>query len=186
MWLSRSPSFFVISDRLEELAVEPVGMANFYDALLRHSFGNFRDSASPGSVGEATRADVTAALDNLFYHPNTGPFIARHLIQRLITSNPTPSYVSRVAAVFADNGQGVRGDLAAVVKALLLDPEARSYQAREAPSFGKLREPFLRCVNLARAFDACYSWGITSMGCRSGEPRSSLEFSPGKSPDSPV
>ncbi len=271
---------FIISDRMEDLAVNPAGMANYYDMLLGHTFGNFRDllfdvslhpcmglylshlgnqkpdpasnrfpdenyareimqlfsiglwelnqdgtrkldaqgnpiatytnaditqfarvftglafggdnvnfglwprdfsapmkawdeehdlgpktllrglvtparTASPGDTGTATMADVNAAVDNLFNHPNVGPFIGRQLIQRLVTSNPSPAYVGRVAAAFADNGQGVRGDMKAFIKAILLDPEAREPAMMSQPTFGKLREPFLRCVNLARAFNA--------------------------------
>ncbi len=163
----------VISDRLEDLAVEPVGMAHFYDHLLAHSFGNFRDLlrgqttpariASPGNTGTATMADVDAAIDNLFHHPDTGPFIGRQLIQRFVTSNPSPAYVGRVAAAFADNGAGVRGDLSAVIKTLLLDPEARDPARLADAAFGKLREPFLRCVNLARAFNATAQDGFYSL-----------------------
>ena len=91
------------------------------------------------------------ALDTLFKHPNVGPFISRQLIQRLVTGNPTPAYVGRVAAVFNDNGAGVRGDLGAVAKAILLDAEARS--ATPAADFGKLREPALRVTQWMRAFD---------------------------------
>ena len=98
--------------------------------------------------------DVEAAIDNLFQHPNTGPFITYRLIQRLVTSNPSTGYVARVAAVFANNGSGVRGDLAAVTRAILLDPEARDPALAEAATYGKQREPYLRLVNLARAFEA--------------------------------
>jgi uncharacterized protein (DUF1800 family) len=271
---------FVISDRMEDLAVSPAGMANYYDMLLTHAFGNFRDlllevslhpcmglylshlgnqkpdpatnrfpdenyareimqlfsiglwelnqdgtrkpdaqgepiptysnaditqfarvftglafggsnanfglwprdfatpmkawdaehdlapktllrgtvtparTASPGNTGTATMLDVNAAVDNLFHHPNVGPFIGKLLIQRLVTSNPSPAYVGRVAAAFAHNGQGVRGDMKAFIKAILLDVEARDPAMMSVPVFGKLREPFLRCVNLARAFNA--------------------------------
>ena len=75
-------------------------------------------------------------------HPNTGPFIGKQLIQRLVTGNPSPAYVARIAAVFNNNGPGVRGDLKAVVRAILLDPEARG-AAKTAADFGKLREPVL-------------------------------------------
>ncbi len=271
---------FVISDRMEDIGVDPVGMSNYYDLLLTHAFGNFRDllhdvslhpcmgmylshlgnqkanpatnrfpdenyareimqlfsiglwelhedgtrkldaqgqpmatytnaditelarvftglafggtnenfglhprdftvpmkawdaehdlapkrliggvmtparTASPGNTGTATMADVNMAVDHLFNHPNVGPFIGRLLIQRLMTSNPSPAYVGRVAAAFANNGQGVRGDMKAFIRAILMDPEARSYAMMLDPEFGKLREPFLRCVNLARAFNA--------------------------------
>jgi uncharacterized protein (DUF1800 family) len=271
---------FVISDRMEDIGVDPVGMSNYYDMLLTHAFGNFRDllrnvslhpcmgmylshlgnqkanpatnrfpdenyareimqlfsiglwelnqdgtrkldtqgqpiptytnaditelarvftglafggtnvnfglhprdftvpmkawdaehdlepkrlvggvmtparTASPGNTGTATMADVEMAVDHLFHHPNVGPFIGRLLIQRLVTSNPSPAYVGRASAAFADNGQGVRGDMKAFIRAILMDPEARSYAMMNDPKFGKLREPFLRCVNLARAFNA--------------------------------
>ena len=69
------------------------------------------------------------ALDNIFNHPNVGPFVATQLIQHLVKSNPSPAYVSRVAAAFNNNGQGVRGDMQAVVTAILLDPEARANDA---------------------------------------------------------
>ncbi len=116
-------------------------------------------TASPGTTGTATMADVNAAIDNLFNHPNVGPFIARQLIQRLITSNPSPAYIARVSAKFADNGAGVRGDMKAVVKQILLDPEARDPAMLSDPAFGKLREPFLKCVNFARAFNAASQEG---------------------------
>ncbi|MCE9612074.1 MAG: DUF1800 family protein [Chthoniobacter sp.] len=107
----------------------------------------------------ATLLDVDAAIDNLFNHPNAGPFLARQLIQRLITSNPSPAYIGRVSAKFANNGAGVRGDMQAVVKQILLDPEARDGVALTNPTFGKLREPFLKCVNFARAFNAASQEG---------------------------
>jgi uncharacterized protein (DUF1800 family) len=271
---------FVISDRMEDLAVSPLGMANFYDVLVTHSFGNFRDllkdvalhpcmgmylshlgnrkpnpsantfpdenfareimqlfsiglwelnpdgsrildgtgnpiptydneditqfariftglafggtnvnfglyprdftvpmkgwdaehdlapktllrgtvtpsrTASAGNTGTATLLDVDAAVENLFLHPNVGPFIGKQLIQRLVTSNPSPAYIARVSAAFANNGQGVRGDMKSVLRAILLDPEARNAEQLANPTYGKLREPLVRCVNLATAFNA--------------------------------
>lgn len=103
----------------------------------------------PGQSGEQ---DLDDALDNIFNHPNVGPFIAIRLIQRLTTSNPSPAYVRRVAEVFNNNGFGTRGDLGAVVRAILLDPEARSSAASEID--GKLKEPLLRLTQLYRAFNA--------------------------------
>ncbi|MEO6172795.1 MAG: DUF1800 family protein, partial [Arenimonas sp.] len=88
----------------------------------------------------------------LFNHPNVGPFIGRQLIQRLVKSNPSPAYVGRVAAVFANNGQGVRGDLQAVIRAILLDPEARDIAQATTTTAGKLREPILRLSHYLRAF----------------------------------
>ena len=97
---------------------------------------------------------LKVALDRLFNHPNVGPFIGRQLIQRLVTSNPSPAYVARVAAAFTDNGQGVRGDMKAFIKAILLDPEARSDDSVGNVTAGKLREPILRLGAWLRAFNA--------------------------------
>ncbi|MGE3465335.1 MAG: DUF1800 family protein [Pyrinomonadaceae bacterium] len=96
-------------------------------------------------------ASMQQALDNIFNHPNVGPFISKILIQHMVASDPTPAYVGRVASVFNDNGLGVRGDMKAVVKAILLDPEARG-DVKSDPNFGKLREPVLLATNFARAF----------------------------------
>lgn len=102
-------------------------------------------------AGQSGEQDLADALDNVFNHPNVGPFISIRLIQRLVTSNPSPSYVERVAATFDDNGQGVRGDLAAVVKAILMDEEARPVLRMELD--GKIKEPLLRLTQLWRAYD---------------------------------
>ncbi len=101
-------------------------------------------------AGQTGAQDLAAALDNIFAHPNVGPFLAQRLIQRLVTSNPSPDYVSRVAQRFNDNGRGVRGDLAAVVKAILLDAEARG---AATVSTGKIKEPLLRLTQLWRAYN---------------------------------
>jgi uncharacterized protein (DUF1800 family) len=110
--------------------------------------------ASSPDTGTAGNADLAAALDHLANHPNIAPFICRQLIQRLVTSNPSPAYVGRISAVFADNGSGVRGDLRAVIRALLLDPEARAYEQTLDPVHGLVREPYTRYVAFARAFSA--------------------------------
>lgn len=102
-------------------------------------------------AGQTGLQDVQDAIDNLVEHPSTAPFISRLLIQRLVTSNPSHGYVARVAAAFVNNGAGVRGDLLAVVKAILLDPEARSLAMLTDPEHGKLREPFLRVTHTLRA-----------------------------------
>ena len=104
-------------------------------------------------AGQTQAQDLQAALDLLFNHQNTGPFIARRLIQRLVTSNPTSGYVARIAKVFANNGRGVRGDLKAVVQAILLDSEARTSSLTTSPGYGHEREPIIRLANLYRAFD---------------------------------
>ncbi|MEY2878020.1 MAG: hypothetical protein RLZZ15_400, partial [Verrucomicrobiota bacterium] len=98
--------------------------------------------------------DLKRLLDTLFNHTNTPPFVCRQLIQRLVTDNPSPAYVYRVAQKFIDNGAGVRGDLGAVVRAILTDYEARSPAAAAAPGYGKLREPLLRFTALLRGFNA--------------------------------
>ena len=100
-------------------------------------------------AGQTPEQDLKMALDRVFNHPNVGPFVATRLIQHLVTSNPTPAYVARVAAVFADNGAGVRGDLAAVVRAILGDAEARG-DAPSSPAAGHLREPALFITNVLR------------------------------------
>ena len=108
-------------------------------------------------AGQTGEQDLGDALDNIFSHPNVGPFIAIRLIQRLTTSNPSPDYVSRVAETFDDNGSGVRGDLGAVVKAILLDPEVRSSAGLAAD--GKLKEPLLRLTQLWRNYNAASNGG---------------------------
>ncbi len=108
----------------------------------------------PGSstyTSATAMAEVDEAIDVLFNHPNTGPFVSYRLIQRLVTSNPSPAYLGRVAAKFGDNGSGVRGDMKAVLKAIFLDEEARSEEAYLNPYSGKLREPMLRYTHIARA-----------------------------------
>ncbi|TBO34341.1 DUF1800 domain-containing protein [Aquabacterium lacunae] len=104
-------------------------------------------------AGQTPEQDMAQALDCIFQHPNVGPFICRQLIQRLVTSNPSGVYLSQVVAVFNDNGKGVRGDLKAVVRAILLHAEARSEATAARPDFGKLREPLVRFAALMRAFN---------------------------------
>lgn len=114
-------------------------------------------------AGTSGAESVDRALDTLFNHPNVAPFISRQLIQRLVTSNPKPSYVERVARVFESGsftmpngvtvGEGRRGDLKATVAAILLDSEARTPSLRDDPDFGKVREPFLRFMHWARTFN---------------------------------
>jgi hypothetical protein len=101
-------------------------------------------------AGQTGDQDLNAGLNLIFNHPNVGPFIGTRLIQHLVTSNPSPAYVQRVAAVFNDNGQGVRGDLRAVVRAILLDSEARG-DSKADPTYGHLREPALFMTSFLRA-----------------------------------
>jgi len=104
-------------------------------------------------------ADVQDALDNLFNHSNVGPFIGKLLIQRLVKSNPSPEYIARVTATFDDNGQGVRGDMQAFLKAILLDPEARACPNMDDAFGGMLREPMVRYTHVSRAFNAASEEG---------------------------
>ena len=104
-------------------------------------------------AGQSAAKDLDDALDNIFNHPNVGPFITKQLIQHLVTSNPTPAYVARIASVFNDNGAGQRGDLQAVVRAILLDEEARG-ELKTQPHYGRLRNPAQFVANILRAFNA--------------------------------
>jgi uncharacterized protein (DUF1800 family) len=110
---------------------------------------------------------IDAAIDNIFCHPNVAPFVAKHFIKFFVTSNPTPAYVSRVASTFENNGSGVRGDMRAVIRAVLLDDEAISsgttLAVADQVKFGKLREPMLRLSAITRAFNGTalsgkYKW----------------------------
>src|SRR5271170_6166124 len=116
--------------------------------------------SNPDPVG-----DLKIALDTLFNHPNLPPFFCKQMIQHLVTSNPSPAYVGRVAAVFQDNGAGVRGDMKAVIQAVLLDPEARnSVAASTNPQYGKVREALVRYTEWARAFTSQSRNGSFNLG----------------------
>jgi uncharacterized protein (DUF1800 family) len=119
----------------------------------------------PASGAPDPNGDLKIALDTLFNHPNLPAFFSKQMIQHLVTSNPSPGYVSRVATVFKDNGQGVRGDLKAVITAILLDPEARdSATDLSNPQYGKVREALLRYTEWARAFTAQSRTGSYYLG----------------------
>ncbi len=121
------------------------------------------------------------ALDTLFNHPNVGPFFSKQMIQRLVTSNPSAGYVDRVAKIFNNNGSGVRGDLRAVFKAILLDDEATNAAGLTSPTFGKVREPVLRFTQWARNFGATSrsgNWIIANLS----NPATSLGQSPLRAP----
>ena len=133
----------------------------------------------PAGTGPAESLRV--ALDALASHPNVGPFFGRQLIQRLVTSNPSPAYVARVAAAFADNGRGVRGDLKAVLRAVLLDAEARDAPGLADPQFGKVREPVLRLAAWARAFKATSVSGAFRIR-NTADPSTQLGQAPLRSP----
>ena len=147
----------------------------------RHSAGakSFLDISIP--AGTEGRASLTQALDTIAAHANVGPYIGRQLIQRLVASHPSPAYVARVSAVFNDNGAGVRGDLRAVIKAVLLDSEARGAPVAGQTTRGKLREPIQRFVQWARSFGLTSPTGLWNIGNLS-DPASRLGQSPLRSP----
>jgi uncharacterized protein (DUF1800 family) len=117
-----------------------------------HSTSEKRFLGTVLAPGRPAMDDLRDALDVLFNHPNTAPFVSRQLIQRLVTSNPSPQYVQRVAAKFINNGSGVRGDMKAVWRAILQDDEARDPRFMTDPNFGKLREPVVRWLQFLRVF----------------------------------
>lgn len=138
------------------------GIVNYRDPLVvvfpqQHDTTQKQVLNYPGAnpiipAGQTPNQDFNQAIDNIFYHPNVAPFIGKLLIQQLVTSNPTPAYVGRVAAVFNDNGAGTRGDMQAVIRAILLDPEARG-SIKTDPDYGHLREPVLYATSFLRPFN---------------------------------
>ena len=135
----------------------------------------FLGTTIPANTDASTSMKI--ALDTLFNHPNVGPFFSKQMIQRLVTSNPSAGYVDRVARIFNNNGSGVRGDLRAVFKAILLDDEATNATGLTSPTFGKVREPVLRFTQWARNFGATSqsgNWTINNT--------SNAAFSLGQSP----
>jgi len=158
----------------EFLRVPLVQVASRYEAGAK----NFLGTTIPAGTEAVT--GLTRALDTIFVHANVGPFVSRQLIQRLVTSNPSGGYVGRVAAAFANDGTGVRGSLKAVLKAILLDPEARDDSVAAGASWGKLREPVLRFLAWARAYGATSpsdAWAIGS----TADPATRFGQSPGRS-----
>ena len=133
------------------------------------------------AAGTPGATALQTALDTIAAHPNVGPFIGRQLIQRLVASNPSPAYVARVSAVFANNGAGVRGDLRAVIKAILLDDEARRAPLAGDTTRGKLREPVVRFIQWARTFGLASPTGQWNIGNVS-DPSTRLGQSPLRSP----
>ena len=135
----------------------------------------FLGTTIPANTNAPT--SMKLALDALFNHPNVSPFFSKQMIQRLVTSNPSAGYVDRVAKIFNNNGSGVRGDLRAVFKAILLDDEAINAAGLTSPTFGKVREPVLRFTQWARNFGATSqsgNWAINNT--------SNSAFSLGQSP----
>jgi len=161
------------------------GVPNYTDQMiLVNNFNGFYDVGQktilngailPACTNCTTLANAQAyknnelnlAIDNLFNHQNTGPYLCTSLIHQLVTSNPSPAYVGRCSAAFANNGSSVRGDMKAVITAILLDPEARG-DAKTDPNYGHLREPVLLVTNLLRTFNGTSDGNISSTGTRQG------------------
>jgi uncharacterized protein (DUF1800 family) len=146
-----------------------IGATIYHDERSKTLFDGVVLPALPVPVTRATcEADIDRALDALLAHQSAPSFISRQIIQRFVSSNPSPAYIARVAQIFINNGSGVRGDLRAVIRAVLLDPEARTASA--APDYGKLREPVLRLSAIWRAFNIVaptpQPTGQQSMGTR--------------------
>ncbi len=150
------------------------GYPKFHSANQKSFLGTI---IKPQAISDP-EGDLKNAIDRLFNHPNVGPFFGKQLIQRLVTSNPSPAYVKRVALAFNDNGVGVRGDMQAVIRAVLLDPEARQSNSDNS---GKLREPVLRLSQWMRAFNARSASGDFLIG-NTDNPGFSLGQSPLRSP----
>jgi uncharacterized protein (DUF1800 family) len=132
--------------------------------VSRHETGEKKFLGATIPAGTNGETSLTLALDTIFAHANVAPFIVRQLIQRLITSNPSPEYVERIARVFNNDGKGVKGNLKAVIRALLLDDEARNDVHIANPAFGKQREPVLRFTAWARAFKVSSTTNAWSIG----------------------
>jgi len=183
---------FVISSN-DGLGDEQPALANYYDMLLRHSFGNYRDLIEEITLnpvmgeylsmkgnhkpdpeenlrpdenyaqkllndfvvpaGQSAEQDLADALDNIANHQNVGPFIVKQLIAKLVTSNPSPTYVRDVVQVFNKNAEGERGNLGSTIKAMLMHSEARQGHLNSPDSFGKTKEPLLRISQIWRAFE---------------------------------
>ena len=151
-----------IMDTTEWLTEPYFGLSQYWNdyTVPMAMYDEYHDSGEKilvtGTVlpaGQSGIEDIRQAIHDLFMHPNVGPFMARRLIQNMVKSNPSPAYIDRVASVFNNNGQGKRGDLGAVVKAILLDPEARACSWILDENQGKLREPFQRYMQVVRSMD---------------------------------
>ena len=150
--------------------------------IIEPSFNETGSSTFLGkTINGGGMAAIKQALDHIFDQPNVAPFVSKQLIQRLVTSNPTPAYVGRVSAVFADNGKAVRGDLQAVVRAILTDTEARSDAALSSTTAGRLRPPVQRLTAWARAVGATSASNDWAIGDTSSS-ATGLGQSVGRSP----
>ena len=133
-----------------------------YPNVVNQTIAACDSCSSDDAIRSYASQSLDAAITNIFNHPNVGPYIGKLLIQHMVTSDPSPAYVERVAGAFNNNGAGVRGDMKAVIRAILLDPEARG-DLKTAPRYGKLREPIQLISNIARILPAkdYNGWGPT-------------------------
>lgn len=161
-WTSDNGGFFYLDGHttLDSLSSPMIPYEAYHDGRKKVFSDTFSDAyGEPQSIpsGLTAEADLNHAIDIIMNHPNVGPFIGKQLIQRLVTSNPSPEYVARVASKFNDNGSGIKGDMKAVITAILTDEEAllKFKDQRTAPnSYGKLREQLIRIASVMRTFHA--------------------------------
>ncbi|MFY9552034.1 MAG: DUF1800 family protein [Thermoanaerobaculia bacterium] len=160
---------------------------DLHDTDAKTLFGGFLPNPTVLPAGQTGDQDLNGGIDAIFQHPNVGPYLARELIHSLVTSNPSPAYVERVAGFFNENGSGQRGSLWAMVKAILLDPEARTEPTD--PAYGHLREPVLYMNAVLRAFnarsadrtgqtDGHYNWMASEMGQTAFRPPTVFSYFP--------
>jgi len=157
-WYSPTPTntTFFGGNKDPNATVTPMILYPAYHSISQKTFLGV---TIPAQTTADPAGDLKIALDTLYNHPNVGPFIARRLIQALVTSNPSPAYINRVATIFNNNGSGVRGDMSAVIRAILTDTEARDLTNVNSATFGKVREPVVRLANWMRAFGATSASG---------------------------
>jgi uncharacterized protein (DUF1800 family) len=162
-WTTDNGHFYFLegTNTLASLTRSMVAFEEYHDISKKEfseAFSNVYDQQQIIPSGLSASTDLDSALDIIFNHPNIGPFISKQLIQRLVTSNPAPEYVARVASVFNDNGQGIKGDMKAVITAILTDKEALLKHQNERSSLlhtqGKQREQLIRLASVMRTFRA--------------------------------
>jgi len=166
-WYNPSPTntTFLGGNAHSDRSITPMIFYPNYHSISSKVFLGVTIPATTAATGATMTSELQIALDTLFNNANVGPFIATRLIQQMVTSNPSPAYVSRVAGVFNNNGSNVRGDMGAVVRAVLTDAEARDMLSPQTTSFGKVREPLIRTTNWLRAFKGASqsgTWAVSS------------------------
>ncbi len=174
-WYAAVPSnsTFAGNGRTDASYVRPmIPYANYHSTTAKTFLGVTIPAGSSDASG-----DLRIALDTIFNNVNVPPFICKQLIQRLVTSNPSPAYVGRCSAAFVNNGAGVRGDMATVVRTIVMDSEARTAGIAATATYGKIREPVIRMTNWMRAFGATSVTGgylITSTSANTSLSQSAL------------